>query len=567
MQMTVRKKLIAGFSVVLAVLVTILAIACYEMRLIDRQFTRLMNDEVETLVAVKQLEVIVRKEQGSMRGYLIIGDDTSLTNFNNAHDDYQKLSSQLSQKLAGGQSKVLLDKLNALEQQFYQFGQDVFQLKRQNKVNEYTQLVATKGREITKEFEATAVQLAQIKQKEVNEVNQSTSKKADAAITWMMIFGSIALIVGMMVAYYISKIISRPVIAVSEAAKQIASGDLTVEEIVVKNRDEIGEMARAFNQMACQLREVIEQVSMNAEQVAASSEQLTASAEQTSKATEQITVTIQDVAAGMEKQVESVGETQYIVEEMSLGVKRIAERSQNATTLANGASEKALKGNQSIQLAVKQMNSIDQTVTGLAKVVKNLGERSKQIGQIIEVITGIAEQTNLLALNAAIEAARAGENGRGFAVVADEVRKLAEQSGQSAQQISTLITTIQQETTEAVHSMETAITEVADGIGAIHTAGESFVEIKTAVQEVAGQMKEVSSSVKDMLTGAEKIVKAMQLINQNAESAAAGTEEVSAATEEQLAAMEEISASAIALSNMAEELQTLIGKFKLSHDD
>ncbi|ANB59332.1 methyl-accepting chemotaxis protein [Anoxybacteroides amylolyticum] len=564
MQMTVRKKLIAGFSAVLAVLVAIIAIAYYEMRSVDRQYTQLVNNEVQTLVAVKQLEVIVRKEQGSMRGYLIIGDDTSLTNFNKAHDDYQKLSSQLSPKLEGGQSKVLLDKLNALEQQFYQFGQDVFQLKRQNKVNEYTQLVATKGREITKEFEVAADQLVKMKQKEVNEANQATSKRADAAIIWMMIFGGIALIVGMMVAYYISKIISRPVIAVSEAAKQIASGDLTGKELMVKNRDEIGEMARAFNQMARQLREVIEQVSMNAEQVAASSEQLTASAEQTSKATEQITVTMQDVAAGMEKQVESVGETRHIVEEMSLGVKRIAERSQNATILANGASEKALKGNQSIQLAVTQMNSIDRTVTGLAKVVKNLGERSKQIGQIIEVITGIAEQTNLLALNAAIEAARAGENGRGFAVVADEVRKLAEQSGQSAQQISTLITTIQQETTEAVHSMETAITEVANGIGAIHTAGESFVEIKTAVQEVAGQMKEISSSVKNMLAGAEKIVKAMQLINQNAESAAAGTEEVSAATEEQLAAMEEISASAIALSNMAEELQALIGKFKLS---
>lgn len=564
MQMTVRKKLFAGFSAVLAILVAIVAIAYYEMTSIYHQYTQLMNNEVQTLVAVKQLEVIVRKEQGSMRDYLIIGDDTSLTNFNKAHDDYQKLSSQLSRKLEAGQSKVLLDKLNGLEQQFYQFGQEVFQLKQQNKVDEHTQLMATKGRELTQEFETTADQLAQMEQKEVNEANQATSERAHAANVWMMIFGSIALVVGMIVAYYISRIISRPVVAVSEAAKQIASGDLTGEEIIVKNRDEIGEMARAFNQMARQLREVIEQVSTNAEQVAASSEELMASAEQTSKATEQITVTMQEVASGMEKQVESVEETRQIVEEMSVGVQRIAERSQNAAAIAGGASERALQGNQTIQLAVKQMNSIDQTVTGLATVVKNLGERSKQIGQIIEVITGIAEQTNLLALNAAIEAARAGEHGRGFAVVADEVRKLAEQSAQSAQQISTLITTIQQETNEAVRSMETATTEVANGIGAIHTAGESFVEIKTAIQEVAAQMKEVSASVQSMLAGAEKIVKAMQLINQNAESSAAGTQEVSAATEEQLAAMEEISASAIALSNMAEELQGLFGKFKLS---
>lgn len=210
------------------------------------------------------------------------------------------------------------------------------------------------------------------------------------------------------------------------------------------------------------------------------------------------------------------------------------------------------------------MNSINQTVTGLANVVKGLGERSKQIGQIIEVITGIAEQTNLLALNAAIEAARAGENGRGFAVVADEVRKLAEQSAQSAQQISMLITAIQQETNEAVQSMEMATKEASNGIVVIHTAGESFVEIKNAIEEVAVQIQEVSASVQQMSAGAEQIVQSMQLVSKIAESAASGTQEVSAATEEQLASMQEISASAVSLSKMAEELQQLIQKFKIS---
>lgn len=563
MKMTVRKKLFAGFSAVLVILAAIVAIAYYEMTSINNHM-QLMNNKVQALIAVKELEVIVRREQGSMRGYLLIGDDTSLTSFNQAHDDYKKLSKELAQKLDHPEAKSVLQQLDKLEQQFYQFGQEAFQLKQQNKVNEYTQLVATKGREITKQFETAAEQLAQIEQTEVNQTNNATSASVAAAKIWMLTFGLIALLVGIVVAYYISRIISRPVVAVSEAAKRIAAGDLTGEAIAVKNSDEIGELATAFNQMSQHLREVIQQVATNAEQVAASSEELTASAEQTSKATEQITVTMQDVALGMEKQVESVEETSRTVEQMSAGVQHIAERSQNAAIIAGGASERALQGSQTIQTAVEQMNSINQTVTGLANVVKGLGERSKQIGQIIEVITGIAEQTNLLALNAAIEAARAGENGRGFAVVADEVRKLAEQSAQSAQQISMLITAIQQETNEAVQSMEIATKEASNGIVVIHTAGESFVEIKNAIEEVAVQIQEVSASVQQISTGAEQIVQSMQLVSKIAESAASGTQEVSAATEEQLASMQEISASAVALSKMAEELQQLIQKFKIS---
>lgn len=373
---------------------------------------------------------------------------------------------------------------------------------------------------------------------------------------------AVALLTGTVIVFFITRSIVTPLHVLADASRKISEGDLRYRADI-KSKDEFGELGVSFNLMKENLRDIIRQAGYSAEQVAASSEQLTASAEQTSKAAEQIASTIQEVAAGSEQQVRSIDESAKTINEMSAGAQQIAANAQSASSAAMQASEIALEGNQAIQTAVSQMNSISRTVNGLATAVKGLGERSHQIGQIVEVITNIAAQTNLLALNAAIEAARAGEHGRGFSVVADEVRKLAEQSAESAQQIAEMIASIQVETNSAVQTMETATKEVNDGIQVVTRAGESFTEIQRSVNEVASQIEEVSASSEQMSAGTEQVVNAIQVIAEAAESAAAGTQNVSAATEEQTASMEEITASTSALSKMAEELQAIVGRFKV----
>jgi methyl-accepting chemotaxis protein len=200
-------------------------------------------------------------------------------------------------------------------------------------------------------------------------------------------------------------------------------------------------------------------------------------------------------------------------------------------------------------------------VTSSAAIVGKLGERSKDIGQIVQTISSIASQTNLLALNAAIEAARAGEQGRGFAVVAEEVRKLAEQSETAAKQIAGLIQETQQDTDKAVHAMQEGSQEVRVGTEVVNGAGQTFREIAQSIAQVSSQVAAIASAIQHMADSSQEIVAAVQDIDTVTKSTAEQTQTVSAATEEQSAAMEEIASSSAVLAKLAEELQGTIKQF------
>lgn len=362
--------------------------------------------------------------------------------------------------------------------------------------------------------------------------------------------------------WYIARMIVSPIKKLQSLMKQAGDGDLTVQGDY-RSKDEVGQLNVSFNDMTSTLRTILQQVTNTSELVAASSEELTANSEETTKATEMIAHTMEEMANGSTQQIQSVEETVVIVKEVSTGVTQIASNARQVEITANEASEKAVLGNEAIGQAISQMKSINNTVNGLSGVVRGLGEKSNEIGQIIESITNIASQTNLLALNAAIEAARAGEQGRGFAVVADEVRKLAEESAKSAQQIASLISSIQGQTQEAVQSMDQATEEVDTGITVVNKAGESFQQIQHSVSQVANEIQEVSVAIEQISKSTDQIVSNVDVIAEVSETVSAGTQNVSAASEEQLASMEEIASSSSALSQMAEDLQVMINKFKV----
>ena len=382
------------------------------------------------------------------------------------------------------------------------------------------------------------------------------------ALTWIsLVTIVIVLIIAAIIIAWFARGIAKPIRILEKAVNTVAAGDLSETSMGIRSNDEIGRLARSFKQMVGNVRALVTQISGNAEHLAASSQELTASAEQSSQATNQVAISIQEVAGGASEQMSAANEAAAVVTEMSAGIQQIAANASSVAEQSETAADKAVKGGAAVDKAVSQMSQIEHTVNTSAQVVAKLGERSKEIGQIVDAISGIAGQTNLLALNAAIEAARAGEQGRGFAVVAEEVRKLAEQSEEAAKKIAGLIGEIQVDTDKAVQAMQQGTQEVKTGAEVVNAAGVSFREIADLVTEVSDQVRQISKAIHEMAAGSQKIVESVNKIDGLSKKSAGEAQSVSAATEEQLASMEEIATSSRALATLAQELQTAVGKF------
>ena len=392
----------------------------------------------------------------------------------------------------------------------------------------------------------------------------SEAMEALTSLTWIsLVTIFVVLFIAALIIAWFAKQIAKPIMLLEGAANKIASGDLSQNNLNIRSNDEIGRLAKSFEQMAQNVRALIKQIYSNAEQLAAASEELTASAEQSAQASNQVAISMTEVAAGANAQLTAVTDTSAVVEEMSAGIEQIAANANLVSGQSEQAAGKAIKGGVAVDNAVNQMALIENTVVTSAKVVAKLGERSMEIGQIVETISGIAGQTNLLALNAAIEAARAGEQGRGFAVVAEEVRKLAEQSEEAAKKITSLIGEIQVDTGKAVEAMSNGTREVKTGAEVVNAAGASFREIADLVTEVSEQVKQISAAIQQMATGSQQIVGSVKKIDELSKKSAGEAQSVSAATEEQLASMEEISTSSRALATLAQDLQSAVAKFRI----
>ncbi|WP_138494222.1 methyl-accepting chemotaxis protein [Paenibacillus pinistramenti] len=372
-------------------------------------------------------------------------------------------------------------------------------------------------------------------------------------------------VLGTILAYAITRSITKPLKNLIAATKKMGSGDLT-EEFHYTKRNELGELGASFNQMQNSIRMILSNVIETATQVAASSEELTASSEQTTKATEQIAQYAQQMAEGAEVQVRHVEASAETGDQVAERSHEIVASVSALESTASNTSLQTQEGGRAVKTAVEQMNSIQSKVSSLSTVIQNLGDRSAEIGSIVSVIQDISGQTGLLALNAAIEAARAGEQGRGFAVVADEVRKLADQSEAATKQITGLIQAIQAEITQVISSVHSATNEVNDGIAVIHHTGARFDGIRQAIEQITEQIQTVSEHSSSISQGTVQMAESLQNISSVSAEASSSTQNVAAAAQQTLASMEEIASSAGALSHMAEELQTLTNTFKLYKD-
>lgn len=574
MKLNLSTKITIGFSIMLLLILLLGGNSYISLSSSMVSLTNIENASQRMILAM-QIENEYTGAIAAIRGYIAYGDERFYSQTSEKLSKALELEKQLLQ-LARPEKKKDIEQLVTDTANYNQIVISNLLPKIRDQYKEQNAGNTARALKLKDEVGATArtlVPVAERIMKTLNEAGQNNSaivKKdlADAredtngVMKTALIIAVCSLVICIILSLTMTKMIKSPITVLLESARAFSKGDLS-KKVGISTQDELGELAAAINQMRDNFRIMLSEISKASEQVAASSEQLTASTEQSAQASNQVAGIIAKVAYGVENQVRSLSDAGRAVEEMSVSIQQVTATANKVFATANHTVDAASEGDKAISLAISQMSNIEDTVTKSAKVVIKLGDRSNEIGQIVNTISGIAGQTNLLALNAAIEAARAGEQGRGFAVVAEEVRKLAEQSQEAAKQIADLIKEIQLETNQAVAAMNDGTKEVKVGAEVVGQAGKTFTEIMALTNGVSNQIREMSAAMNQIANGSNQIVVAVRTIDEVCKETASQTQNVAAATEEQSASTEEIASASQALATMSEELQQAVNKFKL----
>ena len=430
--------------------------------------------------------------------------------------------------------------------------------------------------------------------------------------------GIVIILISLIIAYIVSRNISVPIRKLKEVVEKAEQGDLT-HEAIINSHDEVGILAKSFNKMTANTKQVISEIIAASEKVAVTAHDFSENASNMARSNQEVNNAIEEVAKGNTKQTQDIAEvvkimdrlggsintiaqgagqqaekvnsTSMSVGRMVTGVEEVATSAISAADSAEETTQVASQGGQAVEKAVSGMENMKAKVFEVAHKIKELGGQSQQIGEIIQVIDDIAEQTNLLALNAAIEAARAGEHGKGFAVVADEVRKLAERSGKATKEIAELINTIQGGTENAVLAMDEGTQEVENGVGLAADAGKALERIISNVAktndeihkislsaqqisehsaEVMGSMEivatiteENSSATRVMAGSSDDVIRAIEEIAAIAEESAAAAQQVTASSQQMYSTSDLIASSSTELAEMAQNLKKLSQRFRV----
>ncbi len=372
----------------------------------------------------------------------------------------------------------------------------------------------------------------------------------------------VATITGAIIAYVVSKRIVNPLTKLVDHTEIVAQGDLS-KQLDVHGNDEIGRLANGFSNMQVQLRDTIQHVTETSDHVEEGSSTLKQSVEQLTTASNQVSSAIQEIASNTELITAGATQNRVAVEHITAQIadisnvtKLVSEEAVNATTVA-------VQGNKVIQKSVAGIELINETAKMSLAKTEQMNSRSTEVSQITKIISNISDQINLLALNAAIEAARAGEYGKGFAVVADEIRKLAEQSANSASNITTLINEMQKDSNESVLAINNVVTKIEQESVTIYSAGETFSTISNLVDDMKNEIQSVTFTLQEIAAGSHQMLETTNSTVQSLEESNEHSQSIAASMEEQTASSEEMLSIATELNQMIVKLKGQINHFKI----
>lgn len=565
MNMTLKTKVVGGFLFVVLFTLIVSGISFYKIGQMNDTMKEIGENYIPLMMKTAKVAKLNVNQVAAMRAYLLTGQDSYIDDYKKYSDEAEQIEAELDKKSLTEQERNFVLEVKKMDGDYDQYITKAIALKKAGKDQEAIILARDQATPVAKALNAKVEEYMAFREKQIEDVVAQSEANGNQARTVTGIISLVALLAGIGIGIVISRSVIGALRAVTADLTKLSKGDYSfdIPELFLVKKDEIGVMARAMDNMLKAMRDALGQVSHSSEQLAASSQQLTASSGQTAQAANQVAEAINEVSTGATNQVKVIDETSNIVEQLSAGIQEVAANASNVAATAQQTSSTAQEGGKVVQQATNQMAQIEKSVDDSAQLVGKLGERSQEIGTIVDTISGIAGQTNLLALNAAIEAARAGEQGRGFAVVAEEVRKLAEQSQDASKQIAELIGEIREDTDKAVNAMDGGIREVRTGTEVVNEAGRTFDEIVSLIGNLSDQVNDISAAIEQMAASSQRIVVSVKDIDKSIKESSAHTQTVSAATEEQLASMEEIASSSQELAKLAEKLRNVVSNFKI----
>ncbi|MBN1068595.1 methyl-accepting chemotaxis protein [Clostridium botulinum] len=384
----------------------------------------------------------------------------------------------------------------------------------------------------------------------------------DKLMIMSLLITAAIVLVSAIIIVFVAKQMTSPLASLSDFSEEISLGNLT-NKLEIDGEDEVAKVANGLNNTVFKLKEMISDISTSADEVMVVSNNLSLATSESLKGNEEVSKSMQEIAAGAVTQAQGASEASIVTGELIEEINEVFKKCNHMINIVEKSSDISNSVSKGVKEAIDSIQNIAETNKLNVQETQILLEQSKEIGQIVDVISEISEQTNLLSLNAAIEAARAGEQGKGFAIVADEVRRLAEQSANSSKKIANLISMIQNQIEIISNKMETGTCEVVSGVEKATLVGENFKEIERVFTTVINVADEVSKATNRMEKKASTTSDIINNVAAITEENSAATEQVTASNEEQIAFMHEIVDSTYKLEDLVNNLNNTVERFKL----
>ncbi|WP_461202552.1 methyl-accepting chemotaxis protein [Anoxybacillus sp. TBDG-1] len=529
-----------------------------------------VEQKSDQAILITDLNALFKQKYIVITDYMTNPRPETLWQYNDLTDQFNKKMKQLEPHMKTEEAKTIYNSTISIENQLNEMLHKTIQpavlsYRDRGEVMDIFQVISFQNKAATIR-DMSIEKLDMLRKIVVNERNALTAEMNDtiAKNIFMMIATVIvAIVLSVISLIVVSRKISGRLKQVVHVCHELARGNLRVKRLTDTENDEVGQIAKAMNELADGLEQSIAQIQAAATHVNDMSQTLRLNAEATTEANEQITQAILEVASGADEQVNVSKQTNEAVHDVSDALTTVMEKVSETAKRTNETTKRVNEGTELVEQTVAQMKLIREQIERLATVIESLNDKSKEIHQIVGFITNISDQTNLLALNAAIEAARAGEHGKGFGVVAEEVRKLAEQTAHAAGNIRTLAEQSQTQTAHAVHVMNESSESFQFGHSLVEQVGDIFRSISTHIARVQSE----SDAVHDTIRAVDEKVKTMtafadQIIDISSQSAR-NIEQVAATTEEQNATMQELLASSQELASTAEQLRQAVARFHM----